>query len=289
MDSIRRMVIDAHVHFWDPAELSYPWIENMYALRRPFLPADFDALSQDRLDGIVAVEANSAMTDAAAEVEFLADLASREPRIVGIVAFLDVTDHAALHTALQGFARRDAVVGVRHNVQGTARGYCLTPEFVRGVRRVTDEGLTFDLCITADQFDEAVSLVGQCDSGDIILDHCGKPAIRDDAFAPWASAMERMASHTNVSCKISGLLTEARPDQRHADALRPYIDHARACFGADRILYGSDWPVVTLAGGEELWRDIMDELTVDWPPAEQEAFYSGNAVRRYDLRRHVNH
>ncbi|HEX9483186.1 MAG TPA: amidohydrolase family protein [Gemmatimonadaceae bacterium] len=288
MDSIRRMVIDSHVHFWDPTALSYPWIGQVYALRRPFLPADFAALSEDRLDGIIVVEANSAAADAPAEVEFLAELATREPRIMGIVVFLDVTDHATLDATLPALARRDAVVGVRHNVQGTPRGYCLTSTFVRGVRRVAAERLTFDLCITADQFDEALSLVEQCDGVDIVLDHCGKPAIRNDAFAPWAAAIERMASHARVTCKISGLLTEARPDQRHADALRPYVDHVRACFGADRILYGSDWPVVTLAGGEALWRDIMDELTADWPAAEQEAFYSGNAARRYDLRRHAS-
>src|SRR5258708_17634437 len=148
MDSIRRMVIDSHVHFWDPTALSYPWIGQVYALRRPFLPADFAALSEDRLDGIIVVEANSAAADAPAEVEFLAELATREPRIMGIVVFLDVTDHATLDATLPALARRDAVVGVRHNVQGTPRGYCLTSTFVRGVRRVAAERLTFDLCIT---------------------------------------------------------------------------------------------------------------------------------------------
>src|SRR5258708_8352508 len=96
MDSIRRMVIDSHVHFWDPTALSYPWIGQVYALRRPFLPADFAALSEDRLDGIIVVEANSAAADAPAEVEFLAELPTREPRIMGILVLLDVPHHPTL-------------------------------------------------------------------------------------------------------------------------------------------------------------------------------------------------
>ena len=94
--------------------------------------------------------------------------------------------------------------------------------------------------------------------------------------------------YERVSCKLSGLLTEARPDQRNADALRSYIEHAHTCFGAERLLYGSDWPVCTVAGGETVWRDIVDDLTAAWSPSHRQALYSDNAIRLYGLARHAN-
>src|SRR5262249_28455837 len=150
-------------------------------------------------------------------------------------------------------------------------------------------GFTFDLCVTPDQLDDAVELVRRCPDARFVLDHCAKPAIRDNAFAPWALAIEHLAMHDHVSCKLSGLMTESRSDQRTAEALRPYAEHVRTCFGATRLLYGSDWPVCTLAGGEGLWRDIVEELTADWTSDERRAFYADNALRLYGLARNANH
>jgi L-fuconolactonase len=154
---------------------------------------------------------------------------------------------------------------------------------VRGVQAVGASGRPFDLCITAGQLDEVIALVSRCPDVTFVLDHCGKPAIRDDAYDGWARDLERLASHERVSCKISGLLTEAREDQRSADQLARWIGRARECFGAARLLYGSDWPVSTLGGGAEKWRSIVDAVTATWTEAERRALFADNASRIYGL------
>jgi len=251
-------VIDSHVHFWDPSVLRYPWLASVPALAAPFRPAEYPPFSSGDIDAVVFVEANPAPELAADEVAWVDALADAEPRIAGIVAFVDLLDERARDAALARLSRTPRVVGVRHNIQQQPAGFALQPAFVRGVQRVGASGRPFDLCITADQLDEVIELVTRCPDVSFVLDHCGKPAIRDDAYESWAEGLERLASHDRVACKISGLLTESREDQRSADALARWIDRVRDCFGASRLLYGSDWPVSTLGGGTSLWRSIVD-------------------------------
>ena len=179
--------------------------------------------------------------------------------------------------------RVERVVGVRHNIQQQPAGFALQPAFVRGVRAVSEAGRPFDLCITADQLPEALALVELCPDTSFVLDHCGKPAIRDDAFDEWARHLERLALHDRVSCKISGLLTEAREEQRSASGMARWVGRAREYFGASRLLYGSDWPVSTLGGGAGRWRGIVDEITAGWPEADRRALFADNAARVYGV------
>ena len=276
-------VIDSHVHFWDPSVLRYPWLASVPALGAPFRPSDFPPFASGDIDAAVFVEANPAPELAADEVAWVDALADAEPRIAGIVAFVDLLDEPGRDAALARLTRAPRVVGVRHNIQQQPPGFALQPAFVRGVQRVGASGRPFDLCITADQLDEVIELVRQCPDVRFVLDHCGKPAIRDDAYESWAAGLERLAAHDRVACKISGLLTESRDDQRSADALARWIDRARDCFGASRLLYGSDWPVSTLGGGAGLWRSIVDAVTASWPEAERRALFADNATRVYGL------
>jgi L-fuconolactonase len=276
-------VVDAHVHFWDPSTLDYPWLASVTALARPYLPSDFEPLRSRSVDGVVFVEANCAPAQAAREIEWIDRLADAEPRIAGIVAFVDLLDEAHRDDALVRLADSRRVVGVRHNIQHQAPGFALQPAFVRGVRAVTETGRPFDLCITADQLAEVNALVELCPDTDFVLDHCGKPAIRDDAFQPWAADIERLASHERVSCKVSGLLTEARDDQRDASSLAPWVAHVASCFGPSRLIYGSDWPVSTLGGGAERWRAVVDAIAVSWSEADRRALFGENAMRVYGL------
>ena len=277
----RLPVIDAHVHFWDPRRLRYPWVAGAPVLDRPFVPADFESLVSRHVDAVVFVEANVEPAQAADEVAWVDGLADAEPRIVGIVAFVDLLDEAQRDAALGRLGRTSRVVGVRHNIQQQPPGFALRPEFVRGVRAVSDAGWPFDLCITGDQLPEVLRLVERCPDATFVLDHCGKPAIRDGEFDEWARDLEQLAGHERVSCKLSGLLTESREEQRSAAALAPWIEHARTCFGASRLLYGSDWPVSTLGGGARRWREIVDELTGPWPEADRRALFADNAARVY--------
>jgi L-fuconolactonase len=277
------VVIDAHVHFWDPARLAYPWLREAPPLQRAYLPGDYAPLATGAVDAIVFVEANCASGAARREVDWVDELAAGEPRIAGIVAFVDLLDEAGREAALRSLRELPRVVGVRHNIQQHAPGFALQPAFVRGVQAVGALALPFDLCVTADQLPEVLALVERCPDTRFILDHCGKPAIRDDAFDDWARDLALLAAHERVACKLSGLLTEARADQRSTESMRPWLAHARECFGADRVLYGSDWPVCTLAGGEPRWRAIVHEATADWPAAERRALFGDNAARVYGL------
>jgi L-fuconolactonase len=276
-------VIDAHVHFWDPSVLDYPWLAAEQSLGRAFRPGDFEPLRSRSVDAVIFVEADCAPGQAAKEVAWVDRLAADEPRITGIVAFVDLLDEPNRDEAITRLGQVQRVVGVRHNIQHQPAGFALQPSFVRGVQAVGASGYPFDLCITADQLAEVVDLVEQCPDTTLVLDHCGKPAIRDEGFDTWAAQLERLASNESVSCKISGLLTESLDNQRNARALAPWVEHARACFGASRLLYGSDWPVSTLGGGVARWRTIVDEITGSWPDAERRAFFAENATRTYGL------
>jgi len=276
-------VVDSHVHFWDPAVLHYPWLEVVPALRRSFLPGDLESVTESKVDAVIFVEANCLASESLKEVEFVERLASAEARIMGIVAYADMLDDAGRMNALEALARHGSVVGVRHNIQGHPRGYCLAPTFVGGVQEAGQRGFTFDLCITADQLPDATQLALLCPDTRFILDHCGKPAIRADALDVWASDLEDLARCANVVCKVSGLLTEARADQQNLEALRPYLKHAHLSFGVERLLFGSDWPVVTLAGSTASWRGVVDAFTASWDDDDRYAFFAGNATRTYGL------
>jgi len=278
-------VIDAHVHFWDPGVLHYPWLTSTPDLSRAFLPADLESLASHAVDEMVFVEANCKSAESVRELDFVDGLAECEPRIAGAVAFVDLCAEAsARDRALEELKIRPRVVGVRHNIQGNPRGFALQPEFVDGVRAVGANDLVFDLCVTADQLLDATELVRRCPDTTFVLDHCGKPSIRADAFEPWATDLRRLAEFENVSCKLSGLASEARPEQRSHEGLFRYARHAMDCFGAARMMYGSDWPVVTTAGGEPAWRALVEAFTADWTTAGRQAFFSGNAIRLYGLR-----
>ena len=280
-------VIDSHVHFWNPEALSYPWLDAAPALQRAFLPADYTPLTSGAVSGVVVVEADCAPADSMKEAEFFESLAAAEPRIIGAVVHVDLFDEGHRAAALDRLAGMDRVVGVRQNIQGHPSAICHDPAFVRGVQEVGRFGLTFDLCATADQLTDVATLVARCPGTRFVLDHCGKPAIRDDRFAPWAADLARIAARGDVYCKLSGLLTEAQPDQRTDEALRPWAEEVLAAFGPSRLMYGSDWPVVTLAGSAERWRAFTDRFTATWGAAYRRRFYADNAIHFYGLRVHA--
>lgn len=278
------LIVDSHVHFWDPAELSYPWLDELPSLRRAFLPRDYAAATgQIPIGRLVFVEANCRLDQAQREVEFVERLARAEPRVAGIVAFvgLEARD-SGLGRALDSLACSPLVKGVRQNIQGHPAGFAVQPAFVEGVREVGRQGLVFDLCATHDQLGEVTRLVRECPRTRFVLDHCGKPAIRTGRFDPWAADIARLAEFENVCCKVSGLLTEAAAGWRVEDLL-PYAERAVECFGTQRLLYGSDWPVLTLAGDYGMWYGFTERFTAGWSATERSAFYGDTAARVYGL------
>ena len=276
-------VVDAHVHFWQPAELDYPWLADLPLLQRAFLPRDHAAAcGAAPIEKLVFVEGNCRPDQALEEARFVEALAAEDRRIAGIVAFVDLTEARTAGRALDALADVPLVRGIRHNIQGHPRGFCLQPAFVAGVREAGRRGLSFDLCITHDQLEDAIELARGCPDTRLVLDHCGKPPIAAGVLDPWRAHIETLAALDHVMCKLSGLLTEAGA-RRGDEDLAPYAGHVAQSFGAGRLMYGSDWPVLTLAGTYDDWFGFTERFTAGWSAAGSRAFYRDNATRCYRL------
>ncbi len=236
--------VDAHAHFWDPTRLSYPWLAEVPAIAAPHTPEHFIAEAAELPAYIVFVQAECDRAHFLDEVQWIAEWAAREPRLAGIVAFAPMDGGAQTAAALHALASVSLVRGVRHPIQGEGDGsFCLRPEFVAGVQSLGARELTFDICVTHDQLPAAVELVRRCADTMFVLDHAGKPAIRDHLLDPWRSSIEQLARLPNVMCKLSGLVTEAAVPWGEAD-LEPYVRHllgllrANAAFVRQRLAGG---------------------------------------------------
>jgi L-fuconolactonase len=278
------VVIDAHVHFWDPAVLDYRWLEGLPELHRGFGAEDLThAAAGVPLAGVIFVEANCAPEQAGAEVDRVARLAASDDRIVGMVGAAELTATGTLSALLDRYGTRQEVRGIRHNIQGHQPGFCLRPDFVEGVREAGRRGLSFDVCATHDQLGEVVELARTCPETRLVLDHCGKPDIAGRRLDPWRDHVRELGRMPHVWCKLSGLLTETGAVGWTEDDLVPYAEHVAEAFGRQRLMYGSDWPVVTLAGTYLGWYQFTRRFTGGWSPSERAAFYAGNARRFYEI------
>jgi len=279
--------VDAHVHLWDPALFAYPWLDGIPALQRPFAMHDYPGLGRDdarSVDAVVVVEANVVAGAGSVEASWLEQVARHDSRLAGIVAFVDVPDPIACEWAVRHFKRYRHVVGVRHNIQGHPPGYATHAAFVNGVRMLAVSDFPFDLCITASQLAEVTALVKRCPEIRFILDHCGKPDIARGSFDEWRHRIDALAEFDTVCCKLSGLFTEAGPGRCDADTLRPYVKHVVEAFGPRRVMYGSDWPVCTLAGSAEDWHTIVSDIVGGLCSRhERDEIFGGTAVRAYRL------
>ena len=274
-------VIDAHVHFWDPRELSYPWLAGAAQLNRPHLPDEFAQASPEPRE-VIFVEAGRAAHQAEAEVSWIRRAASTRPWIRGVVAHADLEDPAGAADVVRRYAADPFVVGVRRNLQDEPAGFVASPGLRAGVRLLGDHTLPFDACVRAWQLGELSDLADACPHTTIVLDHLGKPAPGDPGAADWRAAINSLARRENVVCKLSGLATEAAPGtpgRELAGLLRDALD----AFGPDRCMYGSDWPVMTLATTYPAWSGLVHEALERFGADADatEAVLSGTATRVY--------
>ena len=273
-------LIDTHVHFWNPHHLTYRWIEGNATLSRAYLPADYAAASQRSVVGIVFVEAGCASDENLREVEWVETL---DAPLMGIVAHAALENEAGREAALETLAARPLVKGVRRNYQDEALGWARQRTFVEGVRALAKHGLSFDICIKAHQLEETIDLVKACPNVSFILDHIAKPNIAAGEWTGWAADMKKLAELDNVVCKISGVVTEA--DHRHwtPAQIAPYIIEAIAVFGIERVMFGSDWPVVSLASSWGGWVSALERAAAGLDEGEMQKLLMDNARRFYRL------
>jgi L-fuconolactonase len=276
-------IVDSHVHFWNPEQLGYPWLDGLPALNRAFLPADFAAASvNSNVSKIIFIECGCEPSQSLAEVGWVSSLARSEPRLKGIVAHASLEKGKSVCVELDTLASCPLVKGIRRNLQEQRdMELCVHPDFTAGVKLLADYSFTFDICIRHDQLRAVAELVRQVPQVSFVLDHLGKPNVRGKKMEPWAADLKTLASLPNISCKISGLTTEADWSNWQPDDLKNYLETALECFGFDRVLFGGDWPVATLATGYERWLDTVRDFFSFAPAADQIKLFKTNAERIY--------
>ena len=277
------MRIDAHQHFWVYNRREYSWIDDsMVLLRHDFLPADLKPeLERAGFAGCVAVQARQTLE----ETRWLLELARNWPFILGVVGWIDLRS-AAAPAQLQEFAAHPKLVGIRHIVQSEPDDrFLLQPEFLRGVAQLEEFGLAYDLLIYPRHLAVASEFVRRLPKQRFVLDHLAKPAIKDGSLTEWARGLRELASFPNVYGKLSGLVTEADWRAWKPADIRPYLDVALECFGASRLMIGSDWPVCTLAGAYARVMEVVKDYLSSCPAESVEGILGGNAQAFWKLKR----
>lgn len=278
-------IVDTHVHFWDPQHLRYAWLDALPELNRPFLPSDWaQAVGSLPIEKFIFVEGACESAQSLQEVRWIAEAAANEPRLAGIVAHAPLEKGSGVVKILEELARQPLVKGIRRILQGESDPeFCLQPSFVEGVQLLARFDFSFDVCIAAHQMPAVIELVRRCPQVRFLLDHLGKPAIREQRVEPWRGHLAELARLPNAWCKISGLVTEADHQAWNAADLAPYLEHALDCFGFDRVVFGGDWPVCTLATQYRRWVDTLLELLAGTPTTELTKLFHSNAERCYRL------
>jgi L-fuconolactonase len=252
-------------------------------LRRPYTVDDLWEVTDGKVAHTVLVQTISSEAETAA---FLATAGANDGLIKGVVGWVDLTapDVADRIRALRAGPGGERLVGMRHQVQDEDDPRWLArPEVLRGLRAVAAAGLAYDLLVLVSQLDVATEVVRQLPEVRFVLDHLAKPGIAAGEWEPWASRIADLAGEPNVSAKLSGLVTEASWSDWSPEQIAPYAKHALDVFGADRLMYGSDWPVCTLAASyEQVW-DLAGTLIGDLTERERDAILGDTAVRVYQL------
>jgi L-fuconolactonase len=272
------MKIDAHQHYWRIARGDYGWLTpDLGPIHRDFLPDDLrPLLAAAGVDRTILVQA--APTEA--ETQFLLEIARDEPTVAGVVGWVqcDAPDAADRIAAL---ARDPLLVGLRPMIHDIADpDWMLSPAVGTALNAMERQGLVFDALVRPRHLSRLLVLADRHPGLAIVLDHCGKPAIARGELRPWAEDVAALAARPNVSVKLSGLVTEAANGWT-ADDLRPYAGHALACFGPPRTMWGSDWPVLTLAGSYAAWRAATLDLLAALTPEQRAAVEGGTAADIY--------
>ena len=276
------MRIDSHQHFWSYSAGEYPWItEKLKRIRADFLPQDLEReLTPVKIEGSIAVQARQTIE----ESRWLLNLADHYASIKGVVGWVDLRSPRD-GEQLAELSKHPRFVGVRHVVQDEPdENFMRQPDFVRGIGELKRFPVAYDLLIYPVQLPAATQLASKFPKQTFVLDHIAKPLIREGIRSVWEEQIRELAKCSNVFCKISGMVTEAKWGEWNSEDFRPYLDIVFECFGADRLMYGSDWPVCLVAGNyEPVYRLTHDYVVKNIPKAEAKIF-GGNAVRAYRLK-----
>ncbi|MBI2718070.1 MAG: amidohydrolase family protein [Rhizobiales bacterium] len=278
-------IVDTHVHLYDVTRLSYAWLSNVPKINHSHLLADLDAergpvVIDKMVFAEVAVDPGRHLEEAA----FVQEMADRDPRLAGMIAHLPLEKGKAVEADIPKLQKFRTLRGIRRLIE-TERNpaFCLEAPFLEALRLLPKHNLSFDICIKHWAMAYAIELVKRCPEVSFVLDHIGKPDIKNGLREPWWSQIAELARLPNVVAKLSGVVTEADHTKWTPDQVKPYVAHVIDCFGFDRVMYGSDWSVSRLTHRYPQWVAILDEVVAGTSDAERRKLYRDTAIRVYRL------
>ncbi len=277
----RLVRIDAHHHFWQYSPAEYGWIdESMAVLRQDFLPQHLATeLARAGVDGVVSVQARQSV----AETAWLLELARQHEFIRGVVGWVPLVSPNVADD-LARLSVNPKLKAVRHVLQDEPDDeFMLRSDFNEGIKALRPFGLVYDILIFERHLPAAVQFVDRHPNQVFVLDHVAKPRIRQGLLQPWKDRLTELARRPNVSCKLSGMVTEADWHAWTPQQLQPYAESALEAFGPRRVMFGSDWPVCLLACSYSRWVEVVEGFLSKLSAAEQQRIWSGTAVETYRL------
>ncbi|MEM6527717.1 MAG: amidohydrolase family protein [Chloroflexota bacterium] len=277
-------ITDSHIHFWQPGTLSYPWLGDVPAINKPYLPKGLPASGDGwEMEKLVFVQADCIPEQGLDEVTWVTELSENDPRIQGIVAFAPL-ENDNFQDTVKVLGSNPLVKGVRRLIQSEPQGFAVQEHFVRAVNTLAHYALTFDICVLHYQLPDAIALVRQCPNVTFVLDHLGKPNIKDGEIDEWKANIDALAALDHVHCKISGMVTEADLQNPQQSDLQPYVDHVLEVFGVHRLMFGGDYPVLELAStAYPQWVSMSFKLLDGLSDDEKARVFSENANAFYGL------
>jgi L-fuconolactonase len=274
-------VIDSHHHFWNYTEADYGWIPPEWSvIKRDFLPVDLQReITAAGVDGVVSVQARQSLV----ETGWLLDFAARHAFIRGVVGWIPLVD-PDVDAHLDRYAAHPKLRALRHVLQAEADdAYMLREDFNRGISALTRRGLAYDILILERHLPNTLAFVDRHPNQVFVLDHIAKPKISASELEPWAKNIRELARRPNVSCKLSGMVTEADVTTWTPAQLQPYFDVVLSAFGPSRLLFGTDWPVCLAGVSYSAWKQTIESWIAPLASAERAAILGGNAQRIYRL------
>jgi L-fuconolactonase len=274
------MIIDSHIHFWKFDKKRDSWItDNMKILRQDYLPEHLSlSLKRNEVEGCVAVQADQSEL----ETHFLVELSKTHPEIKGVVGWIDLQNEN-IEERLRYFSQYSIIKGWRHIVQSEPDDFLLNKKFQNGISSISAHGYTYDILIYHHQLKPALEFVSKFPEQKFALDHCGKPDIGNKKLDEWKVLIKEMADNPNVCCKLSGLLTETKWKEWSAADFYPYLDTVFDAFGVNRLMFGSDWPVILLSGIYVQWKSLLEKYMENFTEDDRLKVFGLNAIQFYNL------
>ncbi|MFM7096951.1 MAG: amidohydrolase family protein [Gemmataceae bacterium] len=279
-------IVDTHQHLWDLKQFKLPWVEAGSPLARNYVLKDYSEATEGlNVVKSVYMEVDVSPEQQLAEAQFVTDIckSGKTSMVAAVVSGRPAADDFGKY--IDNFKGNKFIKGIRQvlHVPATPPGFCNQPEFVRGVRLLGERNLSYDLCVRGTDLGHTAKLIDSCPDTRFILDHCGNPDLKSKDNSAWKKGVAEIALKKNVVVKISGFIASSTKGGWKVDDLAPFINHTMDSFGPDRVMFGGDWPVCTLAATYKEWVESLKQVVKSRPEEQQKKLFHDNAVRFYGI------